>query len=70
MQPASCGLRNNHHNPNNHVRRKDTTGHQGGDASSGGVGGSFIYRICPKTLPALIVSHALWDALVFVVMPI
>jgi len=30
----------------------------------------FVYRICPKALPALIVSHALWDVLVFVVMPI
>jgi len=30
----------------------------------------FIYRICPKALPALIVSHALWDVLVFVLMPI
>lgn len=30
----------------------------------------FIYRLCPKALPALIVSHALWDALVFVVLPI
>ena len=30
----------------------------------------FIYRLCPKALPALIVSHALWDALVFVIMPI
>ncbi len=30
----------------------------------------FIYRICPKALPALIVSHALWDALVFVILPI
>jgi membrane protease YdiL (CAAX protease family) len=30
----------------------------------------FIYRICPKALPALIISHALWDALVFVIMPI
>ena len=29
-----------------------------------------IYRICPKALPALIVSHALWDALVFVILPI
>ena len=29
-----------------------------------------IYRICPKALPALIISHALWDALVFVVFPI
>ena len=29
-----------------------------------------IYRICPKALPALIVSHALWDVLVFVLMPI
>ena len=30
----------------------------------------FIYFICPKALPALIVSHAIWDALVFVWMPI
>lgn len=30
----------------------------------------FIYRICPKALPALIISHSLWDVLVFVVMPI
>ena len=30
----------------------------------------FIYRICPKALPALIISHALWDALVFVIIPI
>ena len=30
----------------------------------------FLYRICPKALPALIISHALWDALVFVWMPI
>lgn len=29
-----------------------------------------IYRLCPKALPALIVSHALWDVLVFVVLPI
>lgn len=29
-----------------------------------------IYRLCPKALPALIVSHALWDALVFVILPI
>jgi len=29
-----------------------------------------IYRICPKALLALIISHALWDVLVFVVMPI
>lgn len=29
-----------------------------------------IYRICPRALPALIVSHALWDVLVFVVFPI
>lgn len=29
-----------------------------------------IYRFCPKALPALIISHALWDALVFVVFPI
>ena len=30
----------------------------------------FIYRLQPRLLPALIVSHALWDALVFVIMPI
>ncbi|MBO6170422.1 MAG: CPBP family intramembrane metalloprotease [Bacteroidales bacterium] len=30
----------------------------------------FVYRLQPKALPALIVSHALWDALVFVIMPI
>lgn len=29
-----------------------------------------LYRLNPKLLPALIVSHALWDALVFVWMPI
>ena len=29
-----------------------------------------IYLFCPKALPALIVSHALWDALVFVFLPI
>lgn len=30
----------------------------------------FLYRINPKLLPALIVSHAVWDALVFVILPI
>ena len=30
----------------------------------------FLYRLCPKALPALIISHALWDVLVFVIMPI
>ncbi|MBO4671691.1 MAG: CPBP family intramembrane metalloprotease [Bacteroidales bacterium] len=30
----------------------------------------FIYRLCPKALPALVLSHALWDALVFVLLPI
>ena len=29
-----------------------------------------VYRFCPKALPALILSHALWDALVFVLLPI
>ena len=29
-----------------------------------------LYLFCPKALPALIVSHALWDALVFVFLPI
>ena len=35
-----------------------------------GVVWGLIYRICPKALPALIISHALWDALVFVILPI
>ena len=30
----------------------------------------FIYRLQPRLLPALVVSHALWDALVFVILPI
>lgn len=30
----------------------------------------FVYWLCPKSLPALILSHAVWDALVFVWMPI
>ena len=30
----------------------------------------FIFRLYPKALLALIVSHALWDALVFVILPI
>ena len=30
----------------------------------------FIYRLQPRLLPALIVSHALWDALVFVILPV
>ena len=30
----------------------------------------FIYRLKPAWLPALVVSHALWDALVFVIFPI
>ena len=29
-----------------------------------------VYRFCPKALPALIVSHALWDVLVFILLPI
>ena len=29
-----------------------------------------LYRIKPSLLPALIISHALWDALVFVILPI
>jgi hypothetical protein len=36
---------------------------------AGGVWG-LIYRFCPKALPALVVSHAIWDALVFVIIPI
>lgn len=30
----------------------------------------FVYRMRPSLLPALIISHALWDALVFVLLPI
>ena len=30
----------------------------------------FIYRLCPKALPALIISHALWDVLIFIILPI
>ena len=29
-----------------------------------------LYRLKPSLLPALIVSHAVWDALVFVILPI
>ena len=29
-----------------------------------------IYRLKPELLPALVISHALWDALVFVIIPI
>ena len=29
-----------------------------------------IYRLRPQALPALVISHALWDALVFVLLPI
>jgi len=36
---------------------------------AGGVWG-LIYRFCPKALPALVVSHAIWDAIVFVIIPI
>lgn len=35
-----------------------------------GVVWGLIYRLCPKALPALVLSHALWDALVFVILPI
>lgn len=36
---------------------------------AGGVWG-LLYRIRPSLLPAIVVSHAVWDALVFVIMPI
>ena len=36
---------------------------------AGGVWG-LLYRLKPDMLPALIVSHAVWDALVFVILPI
>lgn len=35
-----------------------------------GAAWGLLYRLNPKSLPALIISHALWDALVFVVFPI
>ena len=35
-----------------------------------GAAWGLLYRIHPKALPALVVSHALWDALVFVILPI
>ena len=35
-----------------------------------GVVWGFLYRVCPKALPAHVISHALWDALVFVILPI
>ena len=35
-----------------------------------GVAWGLLYRLCPKALPALVVSHAVWDALVFVILPI
>lgn len=35
-----------------------------------GVVWGLLYRLCPKALPALVVSHALWDALVFVILPV
>lgn len=36
---------------------------------AGGVWGP-LYRLKPSLLPALIISHALWDALVFIILPI
>lgn len=36
---------------------------------AGGVWG-LIYRLKPSLLPALVISHALWDAMVFVILPI
>lgn len=36
---------------------------------AGGVWG-LLYRLKPSLLPALIISHALWDALVFIILPI
>lgn len=28
------------------------------------------YRLCTRALPALVISHSLWDCLVFVILPI
>jgi membrane protease YdiL (CAAX protease family) len=39
-------------------------------ALTAGAAWGLLYRFFPKSLPALIVSHALWDALVFVIIPI
>lgn len=30
----------------------------------------FLYRLNPRMLPALVVSHSVWDALVFIILPI
>ncbi|MBQ9463013.1 MAG: CPBP family intramembrane metalloprotease [Bacteroidales bacterium] len=35
-----------------------------------GVIWGFLYRLRPGMLPALVVSHAVWDALVFIIIPI
>ena len=35
-----------------------------------GVVWGFLYWLRPQWLPALVISHALWDALVFVILPI
>lgn len=35
-----------------------------------GAAWGLIYRLRPSLLPALVVSHALWDALVFIILPI
>lgn len=29
-----------------------------------------VYRLLPKALPALVISHAIWDVLVFILLPI
>ena len=39
-------------------------------ALTAGAAWGLIYRFFPKSLPALVVSHALWDTLVFVIIPI
>lgn len=39
-------------------------------ALTAGTAWGLIYRFFPKSLPSLVVSHALWDALVFVIVPI
>lgn len=41
-----------------------------GAAAVAGLAWGLLYRIRPQWLPALVISHALWDAAVFVVFPI
>ena len=39
-------------------------------ALTAGLVWGLVYRLRPAWLPALVVSHAVWDALVFIIIPI